>query len=282
MPEDKPKSGLGKDISSIFSGLPEIDNGRGGLSVPGPSAPPPSSVLGGEIFPGQTEAKVSFDGAFPAHRNAVIGLDIGQSAIKLIQLAHAPGGWEIGGWLIAENELEKTEDGLESRESLLGRLKEAVASSGVRNRSVVVSLRGDNINTSMAAFAPMAKKELQAAARLEAKRRVAFNVEKSLIHPYRLSGEASRPGGKRHFLITTVRKDSLAQRLSVARDAGLNVLALLSQPFAWKEWLADAGEKDDLVRAVVRSASAGSSSPGVTRSPGRSSMPVRLSGARLR
>ncbi len=251
MDDKDKKSGLGKDIPSIFSGLPEINNGREEQPVSGPSVEQSAPEREERFVFERTAGETLLDGSFPGHRQAVLGVDIGASSIKLVQLNPSPEGWVVAGWLISEKRPERDEGGLESRESIIRRVREAVEAAGLKNRSSALSFRGDAVHVSLAAFAAMPKKELTAAARLEAKRWVSFNLEKALVQTYRLTGDQVRPGAKQNHLIIAARREAISRALAAGGGAGLTVSALLPQAFAWKGGMAAAGEEDTRVRAVI-------------------------------
>lgn len=241
MPEKEKKSGLHKDLSSIFAGLEEVDDGRSGEKTPIDS-PPPREELKTEEKPPSPPLKVSSDeiiveGTFPRRHNAFIGLDIGQSSIKLVQIYPVAGGWEIGGIALKEFRLEFDEEGLEEKEVLLGELKQLIVKTQSKNCIFICSLGGDNVNTSLIPLARMPNKELQSACRLEAKRRAAFDVGKAVLQSHLVTEETARPGAKLNYLVTVIRKEALTRRLNILQGAGLQVSALLPLPFAWKELL---------------------------------------------
>ena len=233
MPENKKKSGLSKEISSIFAGLPEVDNGRGEKPVPSESLPPDTAVksaLSPAVTPRTLSEEITRDGNFPRRRNALVGLDIGPSSIILVQIYPVASGWEIGGYAIKENRLVQDEDGLVKKDSLLGELKELVAATGCKRGIYLATLRGASISTSLVPLARMPQKELDSACRLEVKRRVSFNVEKALIHSQMVSEAAARPGGKVNYLVTVGRREMIRRRMAILQEANLRVGGLFRFP----------------------------------------------------
>ena len=252
-PEQK-KSGLHKDISSIFSGLEEVNNGRADAKVNGAAEEPKPGAEKTAPAPSPRVVKevLTISGAFPQRRNAWLGLDIGQSSIKIVHVSPSGAGWEIGGFGILEVRLEQDEEGLEKKDSLLRHLQELCAQTKCLNFSHVCSLRGGGVNTGLIPMARMPKKELDSACRLEVKRRVAFNVDKAFLQSHLVPEESARPGGKQNYIVTVARREAVARRLNILRDAGVQVAALLPLPFAWKNLLlALDGSGTALIRAVV-------------------------------
>lgn len=253
MPENKKKPGLSKEISSIFAGLPEVDNGRGGKpDLPGAPTPDPAekSASPPAITPRTFSEEIIRDGIFPRRRNALVGLDIGPSSIILVQVYPVASGWEIGGYAIKENRMVQDEDGLEEKDSLLEDLKEVVAATGYKRGSYLFTLRGDSINTSLVPLVRMPQKELDSACRLEVKRRVSFNVEKAIIRSQMVSETTARPGGKVNYLVTVARREMIRRRMAILQEANLRAEGLLPLPFAWKYLLTQLDHEEKSVAIV--------------------------------
>lgn len=256
MPEKEKKPGLQKDLSSIFAGLEEVDNGRAGKET-APESPKPPEEIEPEEKPAPAPLRIVSDeviveGTFPHRRNACVGLDIGQSSIKMVQVYPASGGWEIGGIALKEFRLEFDEEGLEDKESLLGELKQLLAGTRSKNCVFTCSLEGDNVNTSLIPLARMPNKELESACRLEAKRRASFDVGKAVIQSHLVAGETARPGAKLNYLVTVVRREALTRRLDILQSARLQVSGLLPLPFAWKELPGGLSKEEaEAARAVI-------------------------------
>ena len=279
MNEENKKSGLQKDISSIFAGLEDIDNGRAekpqvdseevSLSsrvvpppsgvVPPPSGPvPPLPTPGKDLPPLTSSSSASMPrsetlvsgGSFPNHRNAFVGLDIGSSSIKLVQLCPVSEGWEIGGYAIQEFEIKRGEKDIVNNEHFARRLKELFAAVGARS-GVICSLRGDNVNTGLIQLARMPKAELASASRLEAGRRVTFNIDKAFIQNIAVEKDPVRPGGKLNYIVTVVSREIINTIIGSLREAALQAAALLPVPFAWKDFLSDLVGVDTSIPVAV-------------------------------
>ncbi len=255
MTEEKKKSGLQKDISSIFAGLEDIDNGRQTTppprvkSTPGPTADivrpaaslpdrPAGAVAPGSL-PGPTgpAPRLVKGGAFPKNRNSFIGLDIGYSSIKLIQIYPVSGGWEIGGYAVGDLPAGGEEKGLLDSESVVGRLKNIFSETGASRGRVICSLRAGEVLTTLVQLARMPKNEIESACRLEAGRWANFSVDKAFLQEISVDRESVRPGGKVNHIVAVAGRETVSRMLGVLREAGLQVSALLPLPFAWRGYL---------------------------------------------
>ncbi len=270
MVEEKKKSGLQKDISSIFAGLEDIDNGRTEkprtppeeapapyVPLPSPSGPVPplpASKINdqpSDSSPSSRSDSLITEGSFPKRRNTFVGLDIGSSAIKLIQLYPVSEGWEIGGYVIQEFQTGGTGQDLGESEHFGRRLKELFSAAGIPGSSVICSLRGDQVSTSLIQLARMPKGELASASRLEAGRRVTFNIEKALLQNIAVEKDPARPGGKLNYIVTAANRESVSTILGFLREAGLQAVALLPIPFAWKDFIRDLARGDASTAVAV-------------------------------
>ncbi len=254
MSEEKKKSGLQKDISSIFAGLEDIDNGR---QVKPDSRPEPPSEPemefgrpseAGKVRPEESASaflrppaaaasRLVAGGAFPKKRNSFIGLDIGPSAIKLVQAYPVPGGWEIGGYAIQELGPGGVGVSPFKNEDFARRLKRIFSETGAPRSGVVCALRNGEVVTTLVQLAQMPKNELESACRLEAGRWSSFNVEKAFLQQVPAGTDLTRPGGKFNHIVTVAGREIVGRILDVLREAGLQTVALLPIPFAWKHCL---------------------------------------------
>ncbi len=268
MPEEKKKSGLQKDISSIFAGLEDVDNGRQVNSSlrPGPSADPGKDTdqfsgggkelpsPSGSAFlrpPASPAAPLLFGGSFPKKRNSFIGLDVGSSAVKLVQIYPVPGGWEIGGYAVQE--LGADGGGISPFENvdLARRLKRVFSEIGAPRSGVICALRTGEVVTTLVQLARMPKKELESACRLEAGRWSAFNIEKAILQQVTVDQGSARPGVKSNHIVAAAGRETVSRTLDVLREAGLQTSALLPLPFAWQHYLSSILSSDEKSAVAV-------------------------------
>ncbi len=254
MPGEKKKSGLQKDISSIFSGLEDIDNGRqfkpSARTDPSPDPAAGSGRLSGADKERSEDSASSFlsppaapaaelitGGAFPRKRNSFIGLDIGSSAIKLVQVYPVPGGWEIGGYAVQE--LGSNGGGIApfENEDIARRLKRIFSETGAPRTGVICGLRYGEVTTTLVQLARMPRNELESACRLEAGRWASFSVERAFLQQVAVDADSVRPGGKISHIVTAAGRETVSRILEVLSESGIQALALLPLPFAWREYL---------------------------------------------
>lgn len=263
MAEEQKKSGLQKDVSSIFAGLegaaagrrtpsdqpalprPEQVAGAGPPARPGVGYPP-----GKRAVPAPSAPLIS-RGAFPAKRNSFVGLDIGFSSIKLVQIYPNSGGWEIGGYAIQELGPPPAGKSTLEIENLARILKKVFAETGASRSGVICGLSGGEVVINLVQLARMPKNELEGACRLEAGRWADFNVEKAILQCVTVNRGDGRPGGKSNQIVVAASRDTVSRWLGLLRAAGLQAAALLPLPFAWKGYFESFLPNGETSSAVV-------------------------------
>jgi len=267
MTEEKKKSGLQKEISSIFAGLEDIDNGR--QDRPERPAVPPSPAPGDAssaavgkdhppaipgprppaLAPSPVPPRLISGGDFPKKRNSFLGLDIGPSSIKLVQLYPVSGGWELGGYAVQE--LGPDGRGIFEDGNFARRLKRLIAETGAARVGVVCALRSGEVLINLVQLARMPKNELESACRLEAGRWASFSLDKALLQQIAVDEGSARPGGKVNHIVAAAGRETVSRFLGVLREAGLQTVALLPTPFAWKDYLVSILGCDESVSTAV-------------------------------
>lgn len=258
MAEEKKKSGLQKDISSIFAGLEDIDNGRQSVPVL-PAEAEEKSGLGTEndrlpdaVSPRQiTIPRLIFGGEFPKKRNSFTGLDIGFSSIKLVQVYAVPGGWEIGGYAIQELVGGGEGKGVLASGDLARILKNIFLETGAPRSRIVCSLRIGEVLTTLVPLGRIQKNELVSACRLEVGRWATFSMEKAFLQQVEVDKGNVRPGGKINYIVTAAGRQTVSGLLEAIREAGLQIAALLPLPFAWKDYLSAISQKEETAATAV-------------------------------
>lgn len=255
MAEEKKKSGLQKDISSIFAGLENIDNGR--QSPPAEAETKPVVRPENNRIPDAVSSRplsiprLISGGEFPKKRNSFVGLDIGFSSIKLVQLYPVPGGWEIGGYAVQELPGSSAGQGILENEDIVRRLKNIFSETGASRSRIVCSLRLGEILTTLVPLGRMPKNELESACRLEAGRWATFSMEKAFLQQVAVDKGNTRPGGKINHIVTVAGRETVSRLLEVLREAGIQVAALLPLPFAWKDYLSAVVQNEETAAAAV-------------------------------
>lgn len=161
-----------------------------------------------------------------------IGLDIGSSYIKVVQLKEKRGGYELEAFdmmalppeLIVEGSIIDSLRLVEAIKDLLkkARIKAKNCSIGIAGHASVIIRR--------ISLPEMSEEELSESIKFEAEQYVPFDVEDVAID-FQILGPKEEPG-QMDVMLVAVKKDIITEYTSVVREAGLNPIVVDVNSFA--------------------------------------------------
>jgi len=161
-----------------------------------------------------------------------IGLDIGSSYIKVVQLKEKRGGYELEAFdmmalppeLIVEGSIIDSLRLVEAIKDLLkkARIKAKNCSIGIAGHASVIIRR--------ISLPEMSEEELSESIKFEAEQYVPFDVEDVAID-FQILGPKEEPG-QMDVMLVAVKKDIITEYTSVVREAGLNPVVVDVNSFA--------------------------------------------------
>ncbi|MGW8179931.1 MAG: type IV pilus assembly protein PilM [bacterium] len=163
---------------------------------------------------------------------APIGLDIGSSYIKAVQLKSSKSGYELALFDMIPIAPELIVDGavIDSLR-LVDYLKELKSKSRIRAKDCVISMSGHSSVIIKRIMLPeMTEEELAESIRFEAEQYVPFDIDDVNID-FQILGPKEEPG-QMDVLLVAVKKDVISEYVSVVRDAGFNPIIVDVDAFA--------------------------------------------------
>lgn len=164
---------------------------------------------------GQKEIKlkntvVDWERVFRAKQNNLIGLDIGSSAVKAVQLAKNDDKYKVIAAGMAEYEGDKAKT-----------IRQCLQSAGIESKLAVCGVCGSETAIRPFKFPLLASDEIEGAVRLEAKQVCPFNADEAVID-YQLTGEEKN---QTSGILVVATDKSLKEKAKIVKDASLvNVL----------------------------------------------------------
>jgi type IV pilus assembly protein PilM len=109
--------------------------------------------------------------------NDLIGVDIGSSAVKMVQLRKGNGGWTVVAAGLAD--VVRTTGGLERQEEskIIRAVKDCLRSARVKTRMAVCGVSGPDVAVRPFKFPALSQDEMEGAIRLEASQLCPFNID---------------------------------------------------------------------------------------------------------
>ena len=162
----------------------------------------------------------------------IVGLDIGSSYLKVVELRESRSGYElelfdtlpISPELIVEGSII---DAIRLTESL----RELVRNSKVKAKDAVISISGhSSVIIKRISLPEMSEEELSESIKFEAEQYVPFDIEDVNLD-FQILGPKEEPG-QMDVILVAVKKDVINDYVSVVKEAGLNTVVVDVDAFA--------------------------------------------------
>lgn len=178
----------------------------------------------------------------------VIGLDIGSSSIKLVELREGKNGFRLQNLAVSSLAPEAIVDGaLMDSVTIIDTIKDLV-SSVTKTRDVVTSVSGHSVIVKKITLPFMTETELAESIQWEAERHIPFDINDVNID-FQILGYGSDNPDMMDVILVAAKKDIIRDYESVIQEAGLNPLVVDIDAFALENMLGinyDI-EKDEIV-----------------------------------
>jgi len=146
---------------------------------------------------------------------SIVGLDIGSSAVKAVELTDNGGKLEVTGF----GQIEIPSDDASAKANAVAEL---MREGSFRTRRVVTSLSGKMVIVRYLTMVRMTDEELRNAIAFEAGKYVPFALEECVMDCQRIEGAADRSGqGNMTVLFAAAKRSQVAEHLSLIQSAGV-------------------------------------------------------------
>lgn len=149
-----------------------------------------------------------------------IGLDIGASAIKVIQLREDRKGVHLGAFDIAVLPEETVADGvLMNFGVVVDQIRDLIKTNKIKTKEVAFSVSGNAIIIKKITLPEMTPEELEESIQWEAEQYIPFDINDVNVDVQILNPSAGQ--GQMEVLLVAAKKDVIEDYMSVIREAGL-------------------------------------------------------------
>ncbi len=166
-----------------------------------------------------------------AKRKTVLGLDIGSSAIKLVQLQESKKGLELANFAMAQLEPETIVEGeMISTSAVIEKILAIFTQSRIKQREVAISVSGNGIIIKMLSLPLTSEEEIAEGIKWDAEQNIPYAIDEVYIDHQVIR---TRPAqGQADVLLIAAKKTFCDQHLEVVREAGLEPVVLDVDCFA--------------------------------------------------
>jgi type IV pilus assembly protein PilM len=172
-------------------------------------------------------------GLFPfGGSNNAIGLDIGSSFIKVLELVSNKGKWSLVNFGMKKLPPEAVVDGqLMNSNVIVDSIRELISEQNIKTKEVVTSVSGHSVIIKKINLPLMSRSELEESIQWEAEQYIPFdindvNIDVQILDP---AGDAS---GQMEVLLVAAKKDMINDYTAIVQEAGLSPVVMDVDSFA--------------------------------------------------
>src|SRR4030043_2259236 len=168
----------------------------------------------------------------------VVGLDIGSSSIKLVELREGKGGYKLQNLAISPLPPEAIVDGaLMDSVTIINAIRDLIAASKSKTKEVVTSVSGHSVIVKKISLPLMTEAELEESIQWEAERYIPFDFHDVNI-VFQIFGSTPENPEVMDVVLVAAKKDIINDHVSVIMESGLNPVIIDIDSFALENMLA--------------------------------------------
>ena len=165
-------------------------------------------------------------------KKETIGLDIGSSGIKLVQLGQGPKGYQLQALAVVALPLDAISEGaIKDPPPVVDAIKEAVGKAGVKEKDAIIAVSGRDVIVKKLQLLKVSPKELGGAIQNEAGDHIPFAIDEVYLD-YQVVGEAPEGAGTMDVMLVAVKRIRVNEYVGVVEGAGLNPVVVDVDSFA--------------------------------------------------
>jgi type IV pilus assembly protein PilM len=167
-----------------------------------------------------------------SRKGNVVGLDIGSSSIKVLELAEAKGGYQLRNFGIAPLPPEAIVDGaLMDSVTIVDSIRGLASALRIKTKDVVTSVSGHSVIVKKISIPTMTEDELEESIQWEAERYIPFDINDVNID-FQILGPTGGNEELMDLILVAAKKDIINDYLSVIIEAGFNPVIVDVDSFA--------------------------------------------------
>lgn len=163
---------------------------------------------------------------------SVLGLDIGSSSIKVLELKESKTGLQLVNFGIEPLPPETIVDStIMNAPAVVGAIRKLITANQIKTRDVATSVSGNSVIIRKITLPLMTDEEIAGNIQWEAEQYIPFDINEVSIDYQRLES-ATEDQGSQDVLLVAVKKDMVNDYVAVVNEAGLNPVVMDVDSFA--------------------------------------------------
>ncbi len=162
-------------------------------------------------------------------RRESFGLDIGSSAVKVVQLDGAGRNFELRAYATVPLPHNAISEGIiKDPPAVVAAIKEAVGKAGIKTKTAAISVSGRELIVKKVQLPRATSREIADAIQLEAEHHIPFAIDEVFLD-YQVVGETSN---SMDLILVAVKKSKVTEYFAVAEEAGVSPVIVDLDGFA--------------------------------------------------
>jgi type IV pilus assembly protein PilM len=167
-----------------------------------------------------------------SRKGNVVGLDIGSSSVKMLELAEAKGGYQLRNFGIAPLPPEAIVDGaLMDSVTIVDSVRGLSSALRIKTKDVVTSVSGHSVIVKKISIPTMTEDELEESIQWEAERYIPFDINDVNID-FQILGPTEGNEELMDLILVAAKKDIINDYLAIIVEAGFNPVIVDVDSFA--------------------------------------------------
>lgn len=167
-----------------------------------------------------------------SRRKAGFGLDVGSSAVKLVQLDQGSKGFALSAFAVVDLPPDAIGEGMiKDPPIVVDAIKEVVRKARVSTKEAIISISGRELIMKKIQLPKVNPKELGDAIMLEAEHHINLPIEEVYVD-HQVVGQSPGQGGTMDVMLVAVKKTKINEYVAVVEEAGLSPVVVDVDAFA--------------------------------------------------
>lgn len=174
-------------------------------------------------------------GLFTGNNSSFVGIDLGSSSIKIVELKKDKGRLKLLNYGFTENSDELKKDWQNDAKFVATTINKIRERAGITNNNAVTSLPTFAVFSAVINLSKVNKKELESAVRWEAKKVIPLPLEEMVLDwkvVEESQSDKDRPADNLRVLLTGAPRTLVKKYLEIFKTAGINLTSLETETFS--------------------------------------------------
>jgi type IV pilus assembly protein PilM len=170
---------------------------------------------------------------FSIGKKGVVGLDIGTSSVKALELKETSRGYQLVNFAVNPIQPQAVVDGaIMDANAIIESITQLFRDTKIRNRNVVMGISGHSVIVKKISLPEMSAEELEESIHWEAEQYIPFDIDDVSLDFEILETSSPTEEGKMDVILVAVKRDKIDEATSLVIQAGLTPVVVDLEAFA--------------------------------------------------